>query len=408
MKILHTSDWHLGQKFIYNDRDEEHRLALNWLIELIKKEAIDCLLVAGDIFDITNPPNYARQLYYYFLTQLQQTQCRHIIIIGGNHDSPSMLNAPKDLLRFLNVHVVGCVPEELSEELIILKDQKGNPEAVIAAVPFLRDRDLRYSQSGESSLERIEQIKQGIRDHYEEMGALAKPFEAQDIPIIATGHLFAKGATAAEDQANIYIGNMDNIDAAHFPDIFDYIALGHLHRAQLVGRQNHIRYSGSLIPLSFKEAQEDKKVLILNFEGQQLKEGIREVTVPVFRKLITITGTFEEVKKELELLNTQQSDPESLVPWLEIMVETDQLIPNLNALLMEMTQDWHLDILKIRTNLQTTLDTLKTEKESLDDLTELEVFRKKCEVSGKLPDDMDELEATFRELQTWLIEKQEE
>jgi len=106
MKILHTSDWHLGQKFLSKDRIDEHQSALDWLRQTIIEQEIDVLLVSGDIFDIGNPPSYARHLYYRFLTSLQGTYCRHVVITGGNHDSPSMLNAPKELLEILNVYVV--------------------------------------------------------------------------------------------------------------------------------------------------------------------------------------------------------------------------------------------------------------------------------------------------------------
>ena len=134
MKILHTADWHLGQKFLFYDREAEHRYALNWLLELIEKEKIDTLIVAGDIFDIGNPPNYARKLYYQFLTKLQNTPCRHVIITGGNHDSPAMLNAPKDLLEALNVHVVGAATDDLEDEIVLLKNAKNEIETVVAAV----------------------------------------------------------------------------------------------------------------------------------------------------------------------------------------------------------------------------------------------------------------------------------
>ncbi|MEM1123432.1 MAG: exonuclease subunit SbcD, partial [Bacteroidota bacterium] len=128
MKILHTSDWHLGQRFLSNDRREEHQLALDWLRKTIEKEAIDLLIVAGDIFDISNPPSSARTMYYRFLADLRATNCRHIIIVGGNHDSPSMLNAPKEILEMLNVHVVGAATEKMEDTIIELRGANGQLE----------------------------------------------------------------------------------------------------------------------------------------------------------------------------------------------------------------------------------------------------------------------------------------
>ncbi|NRA49197.1 MAG: exonuclease subunit SbcD, partial [Phaeodactylibacter sp.] len=256
MKIIHTSDWHLGQKLLHNDREQEHRLALQWLLETIRKEKADGLIVAGDIFDIGNPPNYARSLYYQFLRNLLNTECRHVVITGGNHDSPAMLNAPRELLQALNVHVIGAAGEGPEDEVVVWKSPEDEIEAVIAAVPFLRDRDLRYSVAGETGLERVAQIKTGIRKHYDRVADhIAGHYDIASVPVICTGHLYASGASASGKQDNIYIGNTENIDAQHFPDLFDYVALGHIHRAQKVGGLEHVRYSGSLIPLSFSETQ---------------------------------------------------------------------------------------------------------------------------------------------------------
>ena len=126
MKILHTSDWHLGQKFINHDRDQEHKLALDWLVQLIIDQNVECLIVAGDIFDTFNPSSGALNLYYDFLEDLRETNCRYTVIVGGNHDSPSMLNAPRRLLKSMNVHVVGATAvDDISDEIIELRNEKG-------------------------------------------------------------------------------------------------------------------------------------------------------------------------------------------------------------------------------------------------------------------------------------------
>ena len=166
MKLIHTSDWHLGQKFLSHEREDEHRRALEWLLDLVKDEEPDALIVAGDIFDIANPPNSARRLYYDFLRRMIGSRCRHIVITGGNHDSPSMLDAPRDLLKLLNVHVVGAVTGNVADEIIELRDREGRLEAVVAAVPFLRDGDLRYSVAGESVADRIQQLSHAILEHF--------------------------------------------------------------------------------------------------------------------------------------------------------------------------------------------------------------------------------------------------
>jgi len=402
MKILHTSDWHLGQKFISRDREEEHRLALNWLAQTIEQEGVELLLVAGDVFDIGNPPNYARALYYGFLKKIIRTKCRHVVITGGNHDSPQMLDAPRELLQILDVHVVGAATEPSADEINILKNENGEPEAIVAAVPFLRDQDLRRTASGEGAQERIERIKEGILAHYDAIGLAAEPFAKLNIPKIVMGHLCVTGAESSEKQDNIYLGNVENIRADQFPSQFGYVALGHIHRPQAIGGMKQVRYCGSLLPLSFSETKDEKSVTLLEFDGQKL-ERISLLTVPIGRRLKSIEGSLEEVQERLLTLNERHKD--ELPPWVEVTVTTDRLIPNLNGLLHDFTKDMHLDLLKIKLNHEHLPLDVQMPHEQLEDLQPIDVFRKKLESAGRPPEDMEELVATFRELETWMRER---
>ncbi|MCB9265333.1 MAG: exonuclease SbcCD subunit D C-terminal domain-containing protein [Lewinellaceae bacterium] len=403
MKILHTSDWHLGQKFLYNGREEEHQMALDWLLATIRGREVEGIIVAGDIFDIGNPPNYARRMYYRFLTQLMGTSCRHVVIIGGNHDSPSMLNAPRELLQALNMHVIGEASEDLADEIIEWKNKDGKLMAVVAAVPFLRDRDLHFSVAGESGVGRVERIKEGLRRHYRETGKLVKEkYGKAKIPLIATGHLYATGAEASERQDNIYIGNKENIAAKDFPGVFDYVALGHIHRPQKIGGKHHIRYSGSLIPLSFSETKDEKSVFLLEFNGRQL-EQVESIPVPTFRRLKTIQGTLEEVEASLRRFGEKERS--GLRPWVEALVETDRIIPQLDQRLHELTSEMELELLKIRVLKQYQALDEQTATPELGELEELEVFKMKCRSFGSSPEEMDELVETFLELRGWMEEK---
>ena len=403
MKILHTSDWHLGQKFLSKDRIDEHQSALNWLRQTIIEQEIDVLLVSGDIFDIGNPPSYARHLYYRFLTSLQGTYCRHVVITGGNHDSPSMLNAPKELLEILNVYVVGAVSDNLLDELIELKDEKGQLELVVAAVPFLRDRDIRFSIAGETGLERVARVREGIVNHFQEVGMLIEAYCEQKVPLLAMGHLYAKGATASEKQNNIYIGDIENISSKQFPSVFDYVALGHLHRAQLVEKQNHIRYSGSIIPLSFGEVQDKKSVYILSFEKDKL-QSIDALKIPRFRALISVQGPLDKVKERLVKIDADKKG--ELIPWVEILVEMEETIPNLDGEIREFSKDFRLEILKIRTRKQHQALEDLTKVLNLDDLSPIEVFEKKCDSEGAMEAaEKEALLHTFKELEEWISER---
>jgi DNA repair protein SbcD/Mre11 len=396
MKIIHTSDWHLGQKFLSQDREEEHELALAWLLEAIREQQADALIVAGDIFDIGNPPNYARRMYYRFLTSLLDSPCRHVVIVGGNHDSPAMLNAPRELLQALNIHVVGAATELLEDELVELRDAKGRLEALVAAVPFLRDRDLSSSVAGEGGHERVERISAGIRRHYQALGEMIEErYPRRDVPVIATGHLYATGAQASAKQDNIYIGHTENIAADQFPAVFDYVALGHIHRPQAVGELEWVRYSGSLIPLSFSETKDDKSIYLLEFEGQALRQ-ISPLPLPVFRRLKTIQGPLEKVEEDLRRFAAKERG--GLRSWVEVIVETERLIPQLDRRLQELAEEMPLDLLKIRIDHRRLAPETAPLMPELGELSEEEVFAMKCRSLGHPPEEMDELLATFREL----------
>lgn len=406
MKILHTSDWHLGQRLLQLDRHEEFTLALDWLLEVIQSEKIDVLLVAGDIFDIGNPPNQSRQLYYNFLRQILRTQCRHVIITGGNHDSPAMLNAPRELLQGFNIHVLGAATANIEDELLLLENAEGQLELIVAAVPFLRDRDLRISRVGESSQTRQERLQAGLTSHYERLAELAAAKSQDTVPSIALGHLYAKGAVAAERQDNIYVGNRENMEAGQFPTSFDYVALGHIHRAQLVGGKEHVRYSGSLVPLSFSETQDEKQVWILETAGKEIPL-IRSLPVPTFRRLKTIEGPLEKVQQSLERFAAKKD--RQLTPWVEVIVEADEFIPQLDQLLRDFCADMPLELVKIRINRPFTAIT--TQLDDTPDLEELQVedvFIQKCRSVGvEAEEQLEQLVTTFRELQEWMQEQEQ-
>lgn len=372
---------------------------LDWLLATIAEQQVEVLIVAGDVFDIGNPPSSSRALYYRFLRNLWKTSCRHIVITGGNHDSPQMLDAPRDILEVLNVRIVGKATEDVAEEVLVLKNEAGEPEAIVAAVPFLRDQDLRRMVSGEGADDRVERIREGILAHYEAVAEVCEAYKKLKIPIIATGHLCATGAESSDKQENIYLGSRENIEASKFPKIFDYVALGHIHRPQIIGGLEHVRYAGSPIPLSFSETKDDKSVTLLEFSKNRLQK-VEELPVPLFRRLKTIEGSFEYVQERLEKLHADY--PEGLPVWVEAIVESDSLIPNLSGLLQDFVQNMNLELLKVRLQRSHHSLDVQTGYEELDDLTPLEVFQKKLASAGRPPEDAKALEETFRELQEWL------
>ena len=274
LNILHTSDWHLGRRLYGRMRYDEFEAFLNWLQDAISTQQVDVLIVAGDIFDTMTPSNRAQALYYEFLGRVSKSCCQHIVIVAGNHDSPTFLDAPSNVLKFLNVHVIGTACEDLNDEVLVLDDADGTPHCIIAAVPYLRDRDVRSSSAGESADSKDANVIKGIRAHYDEVASIAKAKQTEltkshqrHIPIIATGHLFAAGGTTTEDDGvrELYVGSLGKISADMFDESFDYVALGHLHVPQRVGGRESIRYSGSPIAMGFGEAKQQKQVLLVQF-----------------------------------------------------------------------------------------------------------------------------------------------
>ena len=287
LTILHTSDWHLGRRLYGRMRYEEFEAFLSWLQETISAQKVDVLIVAGDIFDTMTPSNRAQALYYEFLGKVSKLCCEHIVIVAGNHDSPTFLDAPSKVLKFLNVHVIGTACDDLNDEVLVLDAIDGTPHCIIAAVPYLRDRDVRGSHAGESADSKDTNVIKGIRAHYDEVASIAKARQEhlsdahqRHIPIIATGHLFAAGSKTTEDDGvrDLYVGSLGQISADMFDDGFDYVALGHLHVPQRVGGCEHIRYSGSPIAMGFGEAKQQKQVLLVEF-GEVEKSLSDESTI---------------------------------------------------------------------------------------------------------------------------------
>ncbi len=404
MKILHTSDWHLGQKFKSYERKEEHDRALDFILETIVAQHINILIVSGDIFDIGSPPNQARKQYYNFLSRLLKTSLRHVVITGGNHDSPSMLDAPKELLQNMNIHIIAAATDTAEDELLLLKDEHGNTECIVAAVPFLRDRDVfKNLDAVELFSERSKRLKEGIRKHFDVMARLVERVEGyQHIPVIATGHLTVTGSQMSDKQDNIYIGNIENIDVDMFSSIFDYVALGHIHRAQALNKQGNIRYSGSIIPLSFSEIQDKKSLTVLEFEGKKMKKH-KLFEIPTYRKLLRIAGDkahiFEAIEKLDQRLKLQLEESDKLKAWLEIELDSENVIVNVDTEVRNFAQDKFVEIFGIKLrNKAATGQGLDADYDMQLIENEEVVFKKKCLSKGYSEADMEDLLITFREL----------
>jgi exonuclease SbcD len=409
MRVLHTADWHLGQHFLTGqERLTEQRAFLDWLLVTVQAEGVEALVLAGDVFDTTTPSHAAQELYYDFLVRMQATGCRDIVVVGGNHDSPTLLNASRRLLRALRIHVIGGVPTDPTEQVVTLASTSGRPGLVVCAVPFLRDRDLRLAVAGESPDERQLRIRHSIAGHYQSLSDhdLVRGLREQDVPVLATGHLYAAGGEAREGaERDVHIGGLGVIGAEHFPAAFDYVALGHLHRPQMVGGQAHIRYSGSPVPLSFTEADDKQQVLLLDFAGAG-PPRITALAVPVARRLQRFHGGLDEVEAAILAFTNEAF---SLVAWADVLVHSDEPNPEVQRRIQAALKEQRHQVLAPRgvrhqraTEAPGVVNEAAAPIEHLHELTVEEVFRRR--VAGLPPERATTLTATFQELRQLLAE----
>ena len=398
MKILHTADWHIGKMLHKYPLYEEMELYFSFLLEVIETHKIDLLLISGDIFDTSNPGIRDKKLYFDIIIKLYQANVR-VIITGGNHDSIGELNAPKQVLSAINTTVVGGATENIEDQIIAVHNKKDEQALIVLAVPFLRDRDLRKNQEGQSYADRTEAIKAGIKDHYQQLGDICDK-KYKDLPIIAMGHLFAEGSSTSESERDIHVGNQAAVKGSIFSSSFDYVALGHIHRPQIVAKQDHIRYSGSPIALSFSEKGDDKSMEIIELENGKLK-SIEQLPIPRYRSLITIAGSLDEVEQKLRKFST--NDPLPSFIELKVKEETFSILTlaKVEELVGSYQENESLKILKHQTNFkegqQDTAALFQTGL-SIEDISPKEVFRKRLQAEALEDDKQKMLLDAFQEL----------
>lgn len=406
MRLIHTSDWHLGQYFYGKSRAKEHQQFLNWLLEQVQTQNVNAIIVAGDIFDTATPPSYARQMYYNFISDLQAYDCQ-LIILAGNHDSVSMLQESKDLLGALSTKVVAnvsdtSIKDNLTEQVFTVKNKLGVAQAVLCAIPFIRQRDVIKSEAGQSALDKSKQLQQAIVKHYQHLFEYAKSIVAEyeqlnkgaKLPIIATGHLTALGVTTSDSVRDIYIGTLEAFPSNAFPPA-DYIALGHIHRSQKVGKTEHIRYSGSPIALSFDEAKQHKKVLLVDFDKNKLS-SITDLLVPCFQPLAMLKTSIENLHQDIHKLiqelaiNIGENKPKL---WLDIELANTGLLTNLETKITELVKEFPVEVLLVRRQKQIRKRLLSENHQELSTLSELsleEVFESRLMQEPWLTPDGDE------------------
>lgn len=402
MKLLHTSDWHLGSTLCGKKRYNEFDLFFNWLLDRIEEEQIDVLLISGDIFDTSNPSAKAQKYYFNFLGRLSKSRCQYIIVTAGNHDSPSLLDAPKELLKSLNIYAIGEISENFEDEVFVLKDLKNNPFLIVGAVPFLRDRDVRSVEAGENIEQIPHNLQKGIQEHFQNVYRKAENKRSElggYIPIVLMGHLFATGGLAIDGDGvrklyvGNFLGNLGGVNTNEFPPGIDYLALGHLHSPQTVNACETIRYSGAPLPMGFVDAKQQKRVVCAEFPSNK-KPIIKEILIPRFQDIVSIKGDFDTIISKLKELKAAEKSV-----WVEIEINDNRVIPDIQELINQHIHNSRVEVLKI-TNIRERnkiLRQIETD-ESLSDLSEQDVFERYLDERETPDDQRQELLTSFNEI----------
>ena len=387
MRILHTSDWHIGHRLYERSRIEEHRQFLDWLLMTLQENAVDVLLVAGDIFDTALPSSEATDLYYQFLFRLYRETHTHAIITAGNHDSPMRLAAPREFLRMGRIHVVGPASEPAACVFTLPSE---NPSVAIAAVPYLSENELSHI-SFETEPERAERYRERLKAFYRQCAECMPP----GLPKILMGHLFVQGGKVGESERNIQIGGATAMRISDFPDDVTYVALGHLHRPHAIsGADYPIQYAGSPLPLRFNEARYCKKVYLLDVSiGGDVQ--VAEIEIPVFKELRTVIGNLDEVQ-------LMAMSPEWHGKYIQVQLKLDRPEVGISDRIREMYHRRGGDVLTVEIELPTQTDRQEIPIEDMQQPTEIfeQFYKEKFDAN---PDAL--VVKTFNEL-LQLIEEQ--
>jgi exonuclease SbcD len=332
LRILHTADWHLGAGTYGFSRDEDHRRFLEWLAETLVARNIDALVVAGDVFDQAHPPADAQKLYFDFLQRIARTAVRHVVIVGGNHDSPSRLDAPRELLKYFDVHVVGGLtadPSEWSRCVHPLKNERGEVEASVLAVPFMHEYRLGVRTALASPGAVASQFRERFGGLYARLcdEAIARHDGA---PLVATGHLAVNGTD--RDDAPKAVHQAAGIGGVA-PEVFDerlaYVALGHIHRSHRVG-DRPIYYAGSPVAMVARETRSPRVVLEVEIDGKR-PARVTPVEVPAPRGLIVLDGPVDDVAEQIRAIDWDTPLP----PYVVARVDAERLTQSAQQRLLE-------------------------------------------------------------------------
>ena len=340
IRILHTADWHLGQTFFGYDRTQEHEHFLDWLAGVLTKNKIDVLIVAGDVFDVSNPSAASQRMFYRFIHRVTTENPRlQLVVVAGNHDSAVRLESPLPLLQEMRTEIKGIVRKQNGkidyEHLLVeLKNAAGEVEALCLAVPFLRQGDYPVVETEGNP------YAEGVKELYARLLKYALKKRTDGQALVAVGHLLATGSEIAEKDHSerIIIGGLESVSPESFPEQIVYTALGHIHKAQRVLGRENIRYAGSPLPMSFAEKHYHHGVVKVTLDEGWAVEIEKLEYTPLVR-LLSIPATEaaapDEVLDELRGLELPEDEP---MPYLEVKVKLSEPEPMLRQQVEEILE----------------------------------------------------------------------
>jgi len=340
IRILHTADWHLGQTFFGYDRTQEHEHFLDWLAGVLIKNKIDVLIVAGDVFDVSNPSAASQRMFYRFIHRVTTENPRlQLVVVAGNHDSAARLESPLPLLQEMRTEIKGIVRKQNGkidyEHLLVeLKNAAGEVEALCLAVPFLRQGDYPVVETEGNP------YAEGVKELYARLLKYALKKRTDGQALVAVGHLLATGSEIAEKDHSerIIIGGLESVSPESFPEQIVYTALGHIHKAQRVSGRENIRYAGSPLPMSFAEKHYHHGVVKVTLDEGWAVEIEKLEYTPLVR-LLSIPATEaaapDEGLDELRGLELPEDEP---MPYLEVKVKLSEPEPMLRQQVEEILE----------------------------------------------------------------------
>lgn len=411
LKILHTADWHLGHQLHGYARYDEHQAFLNWLLDQIEIQQVDVLCMSGDVFDSANPSSASwQQLYRFLATLMTQSPGVQVILTAGNHDSPSKMSAPGDLLAHFDLHFIGHIEKDEQGEqqfnklLVPLKNRQGEIHGWALAVPFLRASDLVLDREIVDGQQRWQHA---IADVYQQVAKLAESVREEGQMLMAMGHAHVRGGQVSElSERQIIMGGEHALPADIFPDGCDYVALGHLHLGQQITHRLAIHYSGSPLPLSLSERRYHHHIQLLTWDEQSLT--VEPLSIPRVCPMWQVPDKPQPIEQVLQALRelTEYQGPVEFAPFVEVQVALDKPQVHLREQVMRALEGKNVRLTRIRTvyPAREPLASASFRGKDLDDLTPLEVFTL-CYEQNYQQDPPEALCAAFKEVMAQVEEK---